>query len=151
MSDSISTEKISDYINVLLKKQKIFQKIDTIKYYSWYFILFSSFIGITGIYIGYSNYKHIKKISNNTEKNLDEIKNSISDIRNALDEIKKPSKMDNYGVITNSSSPVSSTLSDSDYTPFKSINSNLIKNDESNEDTELLDECYDNIPLNDFK
>lgn len=89
MSDTISTEKISDYINVLLKKQKIFQKIDTIKYYSWYFILFSSFIGITGIYIGYSNYKHIKKISNNTEKKMDEIKNSISDIRNALDEMKK--------------------------------------------------------------
>jgi hypothetical protein len=63
MSHAIPSEKITEYINILFKKQNIFQKIDKIKSYTLYFILFSSVIGITGIFISYKICNDIKKIN----------------------------------------------------------------------------------------
>ena len=108
MSDAISSEKISDYINIFLKKQHIYQKIDKIKSYSWYFILFSSFVGITGIYISYKNFYYIKKLNNtfkNNEKTIEDIKKSLNEIKTTLNDIKNSSNKNVYeNNIPNSSS-----------------------------------------------
>lgn len=109
MSDVISSEKITEYVNTLLKKQNIFQKIDKIKSYTLYFILFSSVIGITTIFMNHSNFKDNKK-------SLDEINTSLDEIKNILNENK------NTSTTKINKSNISNSSIDSDETYFQSIN-----------------------------
>jgi methyl-accepting chemotaxis protein len=132
MSQAIPSEKITEYINILFKKENIFQKIDKIKSYTLYFILFSSVIGISTIFMNYSNFKDNEKSLDEINTSLDEINTSLDEITTSLDEINtsldeiKNSlyEIKNTSTIKSNSSisTISSIDSDSCETPFISIN-----------------------------
>ena len=104
MSHAIPSEKINEYINILLKKQNLFQKIDKIKSYTLYFILFSSVIGISTIFMNHSNFKDNKKSLDEINTSLDEINTSLYEIKNSLNEIKNTSTTKSNSSISSISS-----------------------------------------------
>lgn len=138
MSDSISTEKISDYINVLFKKHNIFQKIDKFKYYTWSFMLFSSIIGVVNIYINYKNLNIIQNLYNRINEN----EKCLNQIKAILIASSKPESTENNNddIIKNSISTSSlSNSTDSDEIPFIPIQSNIIKKEIENfEDNDCI-------------
>ena len=105
MSHAIPSEKINEYINILLKKQNIFQKIDKIKSYTLYFILFSSVIGISTIFMNHSNFKDNEKSLDEINTSLHEINASLYEIKNSLNEIKNTSTIKNNSSIESCETP----------------------------------------------
>ena len=88
MSELNITEKITDsFINVL-KKTKLFEKLDTIQFYMGTFVLVTSSIGITSMALHYFNatkiYENIQIQQNNKMEIMDKIDtNNKIEIHNA--------------------------------------------------------------------
>lgn len=66
MSDSNLTDKISETISETItnvfKKTKVFEKIAKIEFYIGSFVVVSSIIGITNIYMNYYNFNKIENL-----------------------------------------------------------------------------------------
>lgn len=87
MSDSNLTDKISETISNIFKKTEVFEKMGKIQFYVNSFLIVSSIIGLTNIYINYCN---IDKI-NNLEKKIKDCENILKYeiIYKLIDEVKK--------------------------------------------------------------
>jgi len=182
MSDINSnlTEKISETITTVFKKTKVFEKIGKIEIYIGSFIVISSIISLTSIYMNYCNMDRIKKLEDKIEGcenilkhniQINRLENALHHhkiIKNIKDGTTRQEKiiekiMDMNLLLQNSKRQlISQTTSMSALSPFKSIDpidewkNNLIHQEdikyiEDMEDDELMNECYDSIPLNNLK
>jgi hypothetical protein len=181
MSDSNLTEKISEAITNTFKKTKIFEKFGKIEFYVGSFIVISSIISLTNIYVNYCNANNIKKLEDKIDWNKFILKFNIEMNRkqNALyyNKIIKQARNDTalsietqHKIIekimeieillqNSKKEAILTSTSASDHLPIKSIDSidgwgeDIIKQEDVNEmeDNELLNECYDSIPLNNLK
>jgi hypothetical protein len=171
MSDLNLTEKISEAFTNVIKKTKAFDKLDKIKFYLGSFVLISSIVSVTNLFIHYSIINRISQNRENINKNKNEIfyKMEVKQIeilsavnnmlnehqdkmisllekhQKSLDEMKKIQFIDiekKESITTNTSI---SSLSIDLY------QQNITEQKETNEDDELINECYDLIPLNNNK
>ena len=157
MSDLNLTEKISEALTNILKKTKAFDKLDKIKFYLGAFVLISSIVSVTNIIIHYSV---INRISENKErinknKNENEIMYKIevkhiellSVMNNMLNnhESKLITLLEKHIKSLDKINTSISSLS------FDSSQQNIAEQKETNQDDELINECYDLIPLNNNK
>lgn len=183
MSDSNLTEKITDSINNIINKTKIFEKIDNLQFIIGSFTIFTSVIGITNIIINYSNRNMIKNneeiinknrysvedlLINNNKIYITFLENKINELENKLLTTLKEQKNEenilheikNLLIFNiqkknciSASTSISSILLESPKNPLNSRQSNdlSINQEDLVEDNELINECYDNIPLNNIK
>lgn len=181
MSDSNLTEKISETITIAFKKTKIFEKIYKIEIYVGSFIIISSIIGLTNIYINYSTMNKIKRLEEKIESNKNVLKHNIETNRQLntsynsklIKQIKNNSEIlsDRQDKLTEKIIEIKSLLPNSKKEvittttsmrglhPVKSVDSidgwkeNIIQQEQVKdmEDNELLNECYDTIPHNNLK
>jgi hypothetical protein len=181
MSDNNLTEKISETITNAFKKTKVFEKIGKIEIYIGSFIAVSTIISLTSLYMHYSNMSKIKSLEDKIEGSKNVLKHNIevNRLQNTMryDKIVKHIKdekvilidtenkiiekiMDVKLLLQNPKKDlVSESTSMSTFSPFKSICSidgwkdNIIHQEDVKEieDDELLNECYDTIPLNNLK
>jgi len=193
------TQKISETITHAFKKTKVFEKIGKLEIYIGSFILVSSIISLTSIYMNYCNMDKLKRLQEQIEGSENVVKHNIEinriqnsvcnhtivkylkDLKSiSLDTQEKVLKkiMEINMLLQNSKKEViSQGTSMSLLSQFKSIdsidgwNDNNLENmrEEENmredventkekmenmreeEDDELLNECYDSIPLNNLK
>ena len=175
MSDSNITEKLSETLTNAFKKTEVFEKMEKIQFYFSSFVIISSIIGLTSIYINYCNLDKIKNLEDkingsenvlkynieiNRKQNqiiynklIDQLKNEVKVSSKLIDEINK----------LHNSRPevVSATTSMSSFSPLKIIlpdekddwNNHIVYQQDIKEiqDNELLNECYDSIPMNNIK
>lgn len=168
MSDSNLTDKISETITNVFKKTQVFEKMEKIQFYVNSFVIISSVVGLTSIYI---NYYHLDKIKRLEEKiqgsenvlkyNIEINRKQFQIVYNKLieqlkNEVELTSKLFNQLKETQIYKPemISASTSISSFSPVKIILP--IENDDWNnnnimEDDELMNECYDSIPLNNLK
>jgi hypothetical protein len=172
------TEKISEAITNVFKKTKIFEKIGKIEIYIGSFIVISSIITLTNTYMNYCNMRRIKWLEEKIEGCENILKHNIQISRqeNALchDKIEKQIKgqasnsldiQEKFQKIIEKIVDVkllleTSKKEETTFSQVKSIDSidecwreNIIKQEDIKdmEDNELLNECYDSIPLNNLK
>lgn len=167
----MSDKNLTDALNNIMKKTKFFEKLDKIQFYVGSFVLFSSIIGIAGIFIQYSNINNNKKIIDKIElkynENLHHLNNKISDLeyklvylmdnqQNYLDKIKHSpliiiGKQENISTSSSISSLID--LSKKNINEQNEENKQKCKIEQKDiiEDDELINECYDIIPLNNNK
>jgi len=176
------TEKISETITNAFKKTKVFEKLGKIEIYIGSFIVVSSIISLTSIYMQYSNMEKIKRLEEKIEGSKNVLKQNIDlnqhinvlSCRKIVKHIKDVTDISvdtqkkmiekimetNLLLLQNSKKEfVSESTSMSAFHSFKSIDSvdgwkdNMIKQEDVKEmeDDELLNECYDSIPLNNLK
>jgi hypothetical protein len=174
MSESDLSEKITHAIGVkmasVIDETKIFEKISDvgtcIGSYIVALALFPSIIGITNIVIHYSNNKllheNISEISRSIDINrsvcvrviemrISELENRLSFILEnqqfCLNEIKKL-HIKNYTSLSRSTSTSGFPfILDNEYQRLNYV----LDEKESKIDEEMLNECYDSLPLNNFK
>lgn len=183
MSDSNPnlTEKISETITNAFKKTKIFEKIGKIEIYIGSFILISSIISLTSIYMNYCNMDKIKRVKDKIEGSENKLKHNIEinrqqnliyynklikNVKNNTELLidtqdKIIQKIHDFELLFQNSKKelISESTSMSDFIPIKLIDcidgwkDNIIQQEYVNdlEDDELLNECYDSIPLNNLK
>lgn len=168
----MSDLNLTDAFTNVIKKNKFFEKLDKIQFYVGSFVLFSSIIGITSLFIHHSNiniiYENrqiINKNKNEIMKNMEVKHSEILSVMNnmlynyenklvallenqqkSLDEIKN-SPLVNIGRKEN----ISRNVSISSLTDSLINNNNEHENEVHVEDNELINECYDIIPLNNNK
>jgi len=181
MSDNNLSEKISETITNVFKKTKIFEKIGKIEIYVGSFIIISSIISFTNMYMNYFTVNRIKRLEDKIEASKNILKHNIeinrqlhSSYHHKLIRHFKNQKLfldhseekitekilEIKSFLENSKKEVISvSTSISSLRPVKSIDSidgwkdNIIQQEEVKEmeDNELLNECYDTIPLNNLK
>jgi len=173
MSDLTLTDKISETITSSFKKTKVFEKIERTHFIVGAFVVVSTIIGITGIYINYSNSKAIKEIQDSNDDKIDTIHTTIETKHN--DYINKLIKVEtmlcenlkiihglleaeNKRVISPVKKYIVKDTSVSPFVPIKNVDEwnnielNKLKDDfKDTEDDELINECYDSMPLNNIK
>lgn len=138
MSELKIAEKLADSFVDVFKKTKLFEKIDKIHFYIGSFVLFTSIISITGFAIHYSNTtkinENIQILNNNKREIIDKINNLedkiIKKIESQEIKVKSSLSMDNNQININDQK--------------KNIN-------DTDNDDELINDCYDYIPLNNIK
>jgi len=175
MSDSNLTDKISETITNVFKKTEIFKKIGKIEIYVSSFVIISSIIGLTSIYINYCNLDKIKNLEEQIKGSENVLKYNIEINRKQnriiyskfiellKNEAENTSKLiDEINELHNSTPEVvSAATSMSSFSPLKIIlpdekddwNNHIIYQQDIKEiqDNELLNECYDSIPMNNIK
>jgi hypothetical protein len=183
MTDT-KTEKFSEILTNAFKKTKVFEKIGKIEIYIGSFIVLSSIISLTSIYINYFTINKIKKLEDKIEASKNVLKHNIETNRQLntsynsklSKQLKNQSEMlcdtqqkltekiiEIKSILPNSKKElISVSTSVSSLSPVKSVKSvksvdsidgwkdNIIQqeNVKEMEDNELLNECYDTIPLN---
>lgn len=174
MSESNLAEKITDAIGVkiatVIDETKIFEKISEvgtcIGSYIVALALFPSIIGITNIAIYYSNInsnnKNNELLHENIEINrsicvkliemrINKLENKLSIILEnqqfCLNEIKKIQIKNNNSLSRSTSISGFPCILDNEYQKLNYV----LDEKESKVDEELLNECYDSLPLNNFK
>jgi hypothetical protein len=178
MAQANLTENLSEMVTKALKKTEIFEKILKIEFYVGSFVLISTLMGITTIYMNFSNKNNIDtikqdicenervvkyNIESNHRQNLlqyDNLKSEFfilnkkiseliehqQNIINQLEEIKSINKSEEH-IICNH---ISTSTSMSSFSPIK-ITNTIFEDVRDHEYDELLNECYDTIPLNNLK
>ena len=151
MSDSNLRDKISETIINVFEK---IGKIGKMQFYVNSFLIISSIIGLTNIYINYCNIDNIKI---NRKQNQIIYNNLINELKN---EVELTSKLFNQIKESKIYKPemISASTSISSFSPIKIIlppenndcDNNIIMHKEI-EDNELLNESYDSIPMNNLK
>lgn len=175
MSDSNLTERVSETITSAIKKTLAFEKICKIEFYVGTFVIMSSIIGLTNIYINYHNANKIKNLEEKLEgsENILRYKIEMNNKQNILyfnkiiEQLKIETSvsidtqqkiieklMEITVLMQNSKKDViSASTSVTTFSPIKSVNTiddwkhDIIEQ----EDDELMNECYDTIPLNNLK
>ena len=170
MSDSNLRDKISETIINVFKKTEVFEKIDKmgkIQFYVNSFLIVSSIIGLTNIYINYCNIDKIEKLEGKIKECENILKYNIKINRkqnqiiynNLINEVELTSKLVNQIKELKLYKPemISASTSISTFSPLKIILppenndcDNHIMHKEI-EDNELLNESYDSIPMNNLK
>ena len=175
MADSNLTDKISETISNVFKKTEVFEKIKKVKFYIISFIIVSSIIGLTSIYINYCNQDKIKNLEDKIQgtenvlkynieinrkqnqliynKLIDQLKNEIEITSKLIDKLNENQYF--------TPEMISTSTSMSSFSPLRIIlsprnddwNNHIIMQDDIKEmeDDELIKECYDSIPLNNLK
>ena len=182
MADISVTDKLIENISNSLKKTGVFEKISKIQFYTGTFLLFSSIIGISCVYMNYFNIYYTNCIEGQIDSKVSELENMIGlsckcnkiEHNKTKDEIvnldKKITKLlenqhkiilklEELNVIKSVdeiNKPLSTCSSNSAFTPVKknemSPNNYETKcDDKDDEYDELLNECYDIMPLNNVK
>ena len=175
MSDSNLRDKISETIINVFKKTEVFEKIGKIGKMQFYvnsFLIISSIIGLTNIYINYCNIDKIDNLEEKIKESENILKYNIKINRkqnqiiynNLINELKNEveltSKLFNQIKESKMYKPemISASTSISSFSPIKIIlppenndcDNNIIMQKEI-EDNELLNESYDSIPMNNLK
>ncbi len=178
MSDDNLSSQISESILKVFKQTKLFEKFNKLNNYIETVIIISSILGlinlginITNLYISLKNKSDLLDIQINIisitnklstfEKIIEHTKNTTYNYLNNQKEIMY-NIMDIKTLLENSKKDViSSTISINSFSPVNSVNLindlnyNVMNHKEfkrnENDDDELLDECYDIIPLNNLK
>jgi len=181
MTDSNLTEKLSETITNAFKKTEVFEKIGKIEFYIGSFVIMSSIIGLTNIYMNYHNTNKIKQLEEKLDgsenvlkynieinrkqhalcynKIIEQLKNETSASIDTQQKITE--KLMEIKVLMQNSKKdiISASTSVTTFSPIKSVNSiddwkhNIIEQEEfkNYEDDELMNECYDSMPLNNVK
>ncbi len=174
MSESDLAERITDAIGVkmatVIDETKIFEKLfdigTSIGIYIVALTLFPSIIGITNIAIHYSNNKlldeNISEISRSIDINravcvrviemrINNLENTLSIILEnqqfCLNEIKKMHIKNNNSLSRSTSISLFPCILDNEYQKLNYV----LDEKEINGDEEMINECYDSLPLNNFK
>lgn len=180
------TQKISETITHAFKKTKVFEKIGKLEIYIGSFIVVSSIISLTSIYMNYCNMDKLKRLQEQIEGSENVVKHNIeiNRLQNSLcnhnivkylkditsisiatqEKVIKKIMEINILIQNSKKEVISQGTSMSLLSQVKSIDSidgwndnNDMENtrEEENimekEDDELLNECYDSIPLNNLK
>lgn len=200
MGDSYIGDKLPETIANFLKRSKVIEKIDKMKFYITSFVILSSFLGITNFFINYSNSQRITLLEKQKENIIETIENHnnecVNRVINRIDELEKTlldnqkkihiilferqdklfeqqekilnnidllSQKKKIEIINVSTSTSFETLNTIDklnpvekLTPVDKLNKSpdpILKSKENKdeEDNELINECYDYIPLNNIK
>ena len=181
MSDSNLTDKVSEAIANVFKKPEVFEKIDKVIICFCTFVISSSIIGLTNIYINYCNSERLKRLEEKLEGSENVLKYNIeinrkknaicynkiieqlkNDISVSIDTQQKITEklLEIKGLMQYTKKEfISASTSVDTFSPIKSFNSmddlkhNIIEQEEPKiyEDDELMNECYDSIPLNNIK
>ena len=159
MSDPNLTDKLVENINNAFKKTKIFEKMETTYFCINSFIIISSIIGLTSIYINYYNLDKIKHLEEKIKDNIEINQKQNQTIINKLVEQAKNADI-SYKLIDKiieiqHFKPEMISAS----TSISSFSQNLppenhdiyVIDKKNNDDDELINECYDSIPLNNLK
>ena len=172
MSESNLTDKISESITNVFKKTEVFEKIEKVEFFINSFIIVSSIFGLTSIYINYCNLNKIKNLEEKIRETKDILKHSIEinlkqNLLSHENTITKLLENQNLNILLlqeekqlefSKKELISTSTSTSSLLPLKIIiphenddlKNNIIKQEEI-EDNELINECYDSIPLNNLK
>jgi hypothetical protein len=75
VSETISnlTENLSEIISNAIRNTKVFEKIEKIEFYIGSFVIMSTIVGLTNIYMNYNNSNKIKEL----EEKLEGIENVL--------------------------------------------------------------------------
>ena len=177
MAKTDLSENLSDMVTKALKKE-VFEKILKIEFYVGSFVLISSVMGLTCIYMNFSNSNNIDTIKQDIDgservlkynieinrkqnslqydnlksdffmlnKKVSELIEQHQSMINQLEEIKSIKKPEEYMICNR----ISTSTSMSSFSPIK-ITNTIFEDVRDNEYDELLNECYDTIPLNNLK
>lgn len=160
MSDPNLTDKILENINNAFKKTKMFEKMETTYFYINSFFVISSIIGLTSIYINYYNLDKIKRLEEKIKDSVEINEKQNQTIINKLVEQAKNADDISYKLITEiitqnqhfKPEMISASTSISSFSPVKiNLPPKNDDNDHHDADDELINECYDSIPLNNLK
>jgi hypothetical protein len=192
MSEINVTDRISETITNVLKKTEVFEKIVNLKFYVNSFIIITTIVGVTTIYMNILNTANINDIKEdirenenilkynieiNRKRNLIEHCNLKSEIQilnkqlslllenqeniiTSLEEMKliKISEQNKLTINISKNDCISASTSMNSFSPIKipiildeSFVSNVTDDNKDKEYDELLNECYDAIPLNNIK
>lgn len=175
MSELNLTDKITETITSVFKKTKVFEKMEKIQFYIGSFVFISSIIGLSSIYINYCNLNKIKNLEEKIEQSENILKYNIQITRrqhqiiyNKLieqlkNEVEMYSKLLNKITESQNFKPemLSASTSMSSFSPIRIVlppENNYCENNNCDiedinifEDNELMNECYDSIPMNNAK
>jgi uncharacterized coiled-coil protein SlyX len=185
MSDTNLSEKISETISIAFKKTKVFEKMGRMQFLFGTFVIITSFIGITNMYMSYLNLTKMNEAfikKSNSNESLHKLENKIEELEKIIGEnihvIEKTNdniknlecKIHNLEekitIYQHSLNEIKDSVQikiekNTTMTSFSQTEDLEIKlghskcNEESKynleEDNELINECYDNIPLNNAK
>lgn len=180
MSEAILTVKISDTISDVFKKTKIFEKIESFEFYVGSFVFISSIIGIAGITVNYYSNKSINnKLDklNKIHKLVEQNNREICEIKNLLNENQSKISIirDEYIMLFDRQQKITQEILNLPLLNICNINNNNISRESSDlstliedtvekketiiqetkeipiEEDELVNECYDSIPLSNAK
>ncbi len=161
MSDPNLTDKFVENINNAFKKTKIFEKMETTYFRINSFIVISSIIGLTSIYINYCNLDKIKRLEEkikesveiNQKQNQTIINKLVEQATNADISYKLIDKITEIQHFKPEMIAASTSISSfSQNLPPENDDIDVIdKNNKYDDDDELINECYDSIPLNNLK
>lgn len=136
----MSEINITEAFVQVFKKTKVFEKLDKIQFYMGSFLLFTTVICMTSIAIQYSNttaiYENTRIINNNKRDIIDKINNLEDEIMKMMES--RETKEDNILINKHQHQEKEDTDKPED-------------KDANNGDDELINECYDSIPLNNNK
>jgi hypothetical protein len=77
MAQANLTENISEMVSKALKKTEVFEKILKIEFYVGSFVLVSSIMGLTCMYMNFSNSNYMSSIRNDIKESEDVVKYTI--------------------------------------------------------------------------
>jgi hypothetical protein len=77
MTQANLTENISEMVSKALKKTEVFEKILKIEFYVGSFVLVSSIMGLTCMYMNFSNSNYMASIRNDIKESEDVMKYNI--------------------------------------------------------------------------
>ena len=159
MSDPNLTDKFVENINNALKKTKIFEKMETTYFCINSFIVISSIIGLTSIYINYYNLDKIKRLEEkikdsieiNEKQNQTIINKLVEQATNADISYKLIDKITEIQHFKPEMIAASTSISSFSQNLPPENDDIYVINNKNNDDDELINECYDSIPLNNLK
>lgn len=179
MSDSILTDKISETITNVFKKTIVFDKLGKIQFLFGTFVIISSFVGITNIYLNYITSNKITKfledqedkisgiIQVNNDNCINKLENKINELENKLSQLldSQNKTLDDisFSIKTDKNNKINVSTSMSSFSQIINVENNNITKIEYNEssishdntidkeDNELLNEYYDYMPMNNLK
>lgn len=87
MTDLNISEKVTEALNNVIKKTKLFEKLDTIQFHVSYFVIFSTIIGATSLSIQYFNTNKINKHNKELSEKYDLIINKLENNNNYIKDV----------------------------------------------------------------
>jgi len=157
----MSESNLSEIVLKAFKKTQLFEKLIKIEFYSGTFMILSSLMGLSCVYIHFFNGKSLHQIQRQIEisenaviynmdvqiakidSKLSKILENQQFIIHQLDEMKSMKKTEDLMICTTGTSM-------SSFSPIK-IPTNIYDDIRENDYDELMNECYDTIPLNNVK
>lgn len=178
MAQANLTENLSDVVTKAFKKTEMFEKILKFEFYIGSFVLISSIMGITCIYMNYNNNSNMDKIKHQINESESMLKSNfemnrkqslmqyeilqseilmlnkkLSELAEYKQNILREIEELNLNKKTDEymvCNRISTSTSMSSFSPIK-ITNTIFEDVREHDYDELLHECYDSIPLNNLK